>query len=220
MGTEDSSVRLIEVGLRTSTVMSKPSPIFPVVAPSARTAEENVAALSPLAHVCEVKGAYALVHASPVGVARIAQELGLEVFPSKRGGEYYAVKVQAGSNLTLVRPANTVRPVTSETRPLVLTSPVARPVSKIGTTLTLEFKGQDYQVKETSCKRRIDTRRFEVRKLDGSLAEPYVVTFQDSEGDACQCGCPDWIYRRRQCKHITGIKAAFGKVEVRHAHAG
>lgn len=213
MGTEDSSVRLIEVGLRTSTVMSKPAPIFPVVATSTRSVEENVAALGLLAHVVKTEGAYALVHASPVGVARIAQELGLEVFNSKKGGEYYAVKV-AAKGLTLVPSAPVVRPVVA---PLVLTNP--RPASRVGTTLQLEIKGQDYQVKETTPKRRIDARRWEVRKLDGSLSEPYVVTFQDSDGDKCQCGCPDWIYRRRQCKHITGIKAAFGKVEVRHAHA-
>jgi hypothetical protein len=204
------NLRLIGVAAGPSTSMSpKPTPLFPVADSPARTPEENVKLLGSVSHVCEVKGAYALIHASPTAVVRISQEFGLPVFHSKTGAEYYAVRVAQGLTLVPSKPA-----------PLVLTNPVpARPQSKIGTTLTLEIKDLDYRVTETDVKRKnIDSRRWEVRKLDGSLDKPYVVTFQGP--DAAQCSCPDWIYRRRQCKHITGIKAAFGKVEIRHAHAG
>lgn len=71
-----------------------PQPLFPVYSPSTRAPEENVQAMEPFCHVVEVKGPFALVHASPHGVVKIT-ELGLEVFHAKRGGEYYAVRIGA-----------------------------------------------------------------------------------------------------------------------------
>jgi hypothetical protein len=208
---------------------TKTAPLFPVASFPARTPEENVKLLGTVAHVCEVKGSYALVHASPVGVGRIAQELSLEVYPSRQGGEYYAVRVARSANVALVRSAPVVddcpvpAPEVLPQRP-VPQAPASAPrrtvVSKIGSTLQLEFKGQDYQVKETTCKRRCDVRRWEVRKLDGTLSDPYVVTFQDAHGDSTACSCPDAIYRKRFCKHQAGIKAAFGYKEQGQVLAG
>jgi hypothetical protein len=164
---------------------SKPSPIFPVSAPSTKSAEENVRAIEAHAHVVEVKAPYALVHASPVGVAKIA-ELGLEVFHSKRGGEYYAVRIAKGANLGLVPPAPVSAPV-QRVQPQVGSAPSGA--------VRMVLKGADYIARETRVKRtNIDVRRFEVRK-DGELVqEPYVVSFQSEDGHTAQCSCPDWIY--------------------------
>jgi len=180
---------------------TSPRPLFPVDpnTPS-RTVEQNVALLGGVCHVCEVKGQYALVHASPIGVAKIATDLGLEVFHSKKGGEYFAVKVAKSPSLGLVRPAPAPAVVVKPT------APVDPSVSK------LTIMGNAYIVRETRPKRRnVDVRRWEVRKDGELVAEPYIVTFQDDEGHKAQCSCPDWIYRRHQCKHIKGIQAAFGR---------
>jgi len=188
--------------------MGKPSPIF-VVPPNApsRSVEENVAFLGTVAHVCEVKGAYALVHSSPAGVVRIT-EFGLPVFHSKRGGEYFAVRIARALSLvpSLVPPIQRPAPP-----PLVLT-PSPGYVSGIGAVNRLVIRGWqgelEYHVTETRTKRRQDNRRWEVRKLDGDPSlDPYIVTFQD---DSCACSCPSWIYRRQQCKHIRAIRSAFG----------
>jgi hypothetical protein len=187
--------------------MDKPSPIFPVAAPSSRSAEDNVKAIEALAHVVEVKAPYALVHASPVGVAKIA-ELGLEVFHSKRGGEYYAVRIAKGANLGLVPPpAREVAPVpppAMRVQPQVMSAPSG--------SVRMVLKGADYIARETRVKRtNMDLRRFEVRK-DGELVqEPYVVSFQSEDGHSAQCSCPDWIYRRRMCKHIVGCQHTFAR---------
>jgi hypothetical protein len=198
---DDARPRLILGARAPSRAMStQPVPLFPV-SPNGpvRSVEENVQLLGTVAHVVEVKAPYALVHASPQGVARIASELGLEVFHSKRGGEYFAVKVAKSVNLGLVRPA----PAPVVVKP---TAPVDPSVSK------LTIMGNAYIVRETRPKRRnVDVRRWEVRKDGELVAEPYIVTFQDDEGHKAQCSCPDWIYRRHQCKHIKGIQAAFGR---------
>jgi len=189
---------------------SKPSPIFPVSAPSSRSAEENVKAIEAFAHVVEVKAPYALIHASPTGVARVA-ELGLEVFHSKRGGEYYAVRIAKGANLGLVPPP--VARSADILGPPDLPGPVAPsvPVLEPGV-VRMEIKGQNYVVRETRCKRRMDVRRFEVRKDAGEVVtEPYVVSLQDAEAHSSACSCPDWIYRRRVCKHQAAIIAHFVK---------
>lgn len=188
-----------------SNAAPKVLPLFPVSSPSSKSAEENVKAVEAVAHVVEVKGVYALIHASPMGVAKIA-ELGLEVYHSKRGGEYYAVRIARGANLGLVPPA-------PQSAPQVREPAVARTVQVTPGVTRMILKGQDYVARETSPKRRMDVRRFEVRQ-DGELVkEPYVVSFQSEGGNEAQCSCPDWIYRRRQCKHIVGCVATFGRVQ-------
>ena len=184
--------------------MNKPSPIFPVAVPSTRSAEENVKAMEAHCHVVEVKAPYALVHASPMGVARLA-ELGLEVFQSKRGGEYYAVRIAKGANLGLVPPAVESVPQAPASAPRQVSAPAAGNVRMV-------LKGNDYIARETRVKRtNIDVRRFEVRKDGELVAEPYVVSFQSEDGGQAQCSCPDWIYRRRQCKHIQGCQHVFAR---------
>jgi len=167
---------------------------------TATKVEDVVSKLGTVCHVCEVKGPWVLVHASPASVARIVTELRLAVHPSKKGGDYYAVKmaVPAPVRHLSIAPA----PVAAPVRP-VAPAPVAPQNGR------LEIKGCDYAVKETNPKRRQDCRRFEVRKLGDELVKPYVVSFQSDCGSEAQCSCPDWIYRRRQCKHITAIQAAF-----------
>jgi SWIM zinc finger len=206
MAQEDRPLRLIPGARLPSTGMStKPAPLFPVLVPSSKTPEENVKAIEPLAHVVEVKAPYALVHASPMGVAKIA-ELGLEVFPSKRGGEYYAVRIARGANVALVPPAPVSAPVVSAP----VASPARRSAQVTPGVTHMVLKGADYVARETSPKRRMDVRRFEVRKDGELVSEPYVVSFQSEDGGEAQCSCPDWIYRRRQCKHIVGCQATFG----------
>ncbi len=222
---------------------TKPSPLFPVASDAglARSVEENVKALSGVCHVCEVKAPYALVHASPIGVARIASELGLEVYHSKRGNEYYAVRIAKGANLGLVPPAPVSAPVVRAPvddcpvpAPEVVPGPrggecardpavfgpeprarrTVDPVRETGTA-RLDIRGTEYVVRQTTPKRRIDVLRYEVRKDAGDvITEPYVVSFQDAEGHSGACSCPDWIYRRKQkgdCKHIHAVRAAFVK---------
>lgn len=189
-----------------SRVMSNaPRPLFPVPSnvPS-RTPEENVKVLGALCHVVESKGCYALVHASPLGCARIASELGLEVFPSKRGGEYYAVKIARSAPFKIVPPGVGWRGVADAIAAPKVSAPVDPSVSR------LVINGAEYIVRETNPKRRMDSRRWEVRRNGEMVAAPYVVTFQSSTGSEAQCGCKDWIYRRHQCKHIQAIQAAFG----------
>jgi len=154
-----------------STTSSR-APLFPVVTPSTKTAAGNLKDLETVCHVVEIKGEHALIHASPQGVIKIT-DLGLPVFHSNRGGEYYAVLIGVVEQSVLPR----------------------------GT--KIELRGGEYFVFENAPKRKQDLRRFEIAKDGGKT---YVVSFQ--AGDAAQCSCPDWIYRRRQCKHITGIKAA------------
>lgn len=207
---ERSGLRLIQnQGGPSRSMDSKPSPIFPVSAPSSRSAEENVKAIEAFAHVVEVKAPYALIHASPTGVARVA-ELGLEVFHSKRGGEYYAVRIAKGANLGLVPPP-VARSADILGRP---DCPVpARQAALEPGVVRMEIKGQNYVVRETRVKRtNIDVRRFEVRKDSGDvITEPYVVSLQDAEAHSSACSCPDWIYRRRVCKHQAAIIAHFVK---------
>lgn len=210
MASEDSRLRLIPSGAPRSTGMSAPAPrtpLFPVPSnvPS-RSCEENVAALGPLAHVVEVKDGYALVHASPMGIARIAQELGLAVFTSRKGGEYYAVRVGLASAQPVpVAPVSAPRIV--ERSP----SPQAQASLEPGV-VRLDIRGTNYVVRQTRTKRSIDVLRYEVRKDAGDvITEPYVVSFQDAAGRSGACSCPDWIYRRREkgdCKHIHGVRAA------------
>jgi predicted nucleic acid-binding Zn finger protein len=98
-------------------------PLFPVPANApVRTLEENVKAVGTCAHVCEVAPAvssgatYALVHASPSGVAKIA-ELGLEVFHSRKGDDYYAVLVGKAAQAPV--------PSVPATRPTLVSTPAA-----------------------------------------------------------------------------------------------
>ena len=207
---------------------TKPSPLFPVASDAglARSVEDNVKALSGVCHVCEVKAPYALVHASPIGVAKIASELGLEVYHSKRGNEYYAVRIAKGANLGIVPPAPVSAPVVRAPvvqddcpvpAPEVVPQATRRTVDPIRETGTarLDIRGTEYVVRQTTPKRRIDVLRYEVRKDAGDvITEPYVVSFQDEAGHSGACSCPDWIYRRKQkgdCKHIHAVRAAFVK---------
>ena len=225
--TAGAPLRLIPNTGARSTGMStaaKPAPLFPVdgAAYLTRSCEENVKALEPLCHLVEVKAPYALVHASPVGVARIATELGLEVYHSKRGGEYYAVRVTRSEVARVPSvPASSPRPVSVRPAPVESALPVpeawsapARPrqtVNVVPGTVRMVIKGGDYLARETSPKRRMDVRRFEVRR-DGELVqEPYVVSFQNHDASEAQCSCKDWIYRRHNCKHIQACVAVFAR---------
>jgi len=191
-----------------SPAVSKPVPLFPVASPSNRTPEENVKALGPVCHVCEVKAAFALVHATPMGVARIA-ELGMEVFHSKtHGPEYYAVRIARAGVALVPAPVNV---------PVQVRAPVVTraPASLEPGVVRLEIRGTEYIVRQTRTKRNIDVLRYEVRKDAGDvITEPYVVSFQDERGKSGACSCPDWIYRRKEkgdCKHIHGVRAALVK---------
>lgn len=163
------------------------TPLFPISKPSTLSPVENLKALGPLCHVVEAKGQYALVHASPAGVLAIT-ELGLEVYHSKRGGEYYAVKV-GPLEITEPKPQRVVQP----------------PVPNRSAGSSLQIRGQEYRVLETRPKRAKDLRRFEIRKESDPNGQPYVVSFQAHDA---ACSCPDWIYRRKECKHIRGIQEA------------
>lgn len=223
MANETPNLRLIPGAPRPSTGMNKPAPLFPVAVPSTRSPEENVKAMEPVCHVVEVKAPYALVHASPMGVAKLA-ELGLEVFHSRRGGEYYAVRIARSANVALVRSAPVSAPVDDcpvpapevvPARPQAPAPAVRRTVDVTPGVTRMTLKGADYLARETSPKRRMDVRRFEVRKDGELVSEPYVVSFQSEDGGQAQCSCPDWIYRRHQCKHIVGCQHTFGTV---HGH--
>lgn len=167
-------------------------PLFSVL-PSKRSPEENIKALAEFCHVVEVSGPWALVHASPMGVANIAQRLSLEVFPAKRGTDYYAIRVGVAR----------LGVVAQSAEPSKRPSPVGQPERVV-------IRGLRYAVRETRPKRQIDVRRFEVRKLEGDAIDaPYVVAFQDPEGRRAACSCPDWKFRRSHCKHIQALQARY-----------
>lgn len=230
--TTPTALRLIPSGSPRSTGMSTAAvaPLFPVppTAYETRSCDENVKLLGPVCHVVEVQPAqksgwtYALVHASPMGVARIATELGLEVYRSRKGPEYFAVVVAKGASASVpVAPASSPRPVASVPPTSALPVPEAwggsapaRPrqtVSVVPGTVRMVIKGSDYVARETSPKRRMDVRRFEVRRDGELVAEPYVVSFQNHDATEAQCSCKDWIYRRHNCKHIQACVAVFAR---------
>jgi len=169
-------------------------------------ATKSVSSLESLCHVVETKGEWSLVHAAPASLAEIVA-LGFSIHPSKKGGNYYAVKsatpAPSGTKLSVAPPA--AKP-----------APKAKPAPAAQSALPsrVEIKGTDYALAETATKRKMDCRRFEVRKLGDELAKPYVVSFQSHDGHTAQCSCPDWIYRRRQCKHITAVQAVAVKAPV------
>lgn len=181
-----------------------------VSSPSTRTVEENTKSLESVCHVVEVQAPYALVHASPNALARIIGELGFTVSPSKRGGDYYAVRVAAQTapaprptHLSVAPPApapSAVRPVAAPQAP-VATAPTAGRMNIGGTT---------YLVQETPCKRRIDVRRWEVRKVGDEIGKPYVVTFQAEDGSQTACSCKGGIFHKH-CKHMDAFRAAYGR---------
>jgi hypothetical protein len=186
---------------------------------STKSVEENVSSLNTVCHVVETQAPYALVHASPNALARIIGELGFTVSPSKRGGDYYIVRVgQATVQAVPQAPASGTR--VSEPAPAPRPAPQARqeaprqaPAADPG---RININGTSYVVRETNPKRSQDARRWEVRKVGDEMGKPYVVTFQDHDGCNGQCSCPDWIYRRHtrpnpDCKHVTAFKAAFGR---------
>lgn len=202
------------------------------VANASNKVEETVSKLAPFCHVCEVKAPWILVHASPAGLARIVAELGLPVHPSKKGGDYYAVKVPNVALVPVAKPAlpnhplDRVAAVAKPSAPIADDCPVPAPevvpavrrtvdpVRETGT-VKLDIRGTEYIVRQTTPKRRIDVLRYEVRKDAGDvITEPYVVSFQDEAGHSGACSCPDWIYRRKQkgdCKHIHAVRAALVK---------
>ncbi len=221
MNCEDSNVRLIGTGRAPSTGMSQqaapPRPLFSVPNPAtaSRSVEEWKRALGGVAHVCEVQTGnsgmtYALVHASPLGVARIAQELALKVFRSKRGEEYYAVLIAEAAQGSKPQAAPVSRPsFVPPAQPRAASPDVEPGVARC------EIRGNVYRVRQTRTKRNQDVLRFEVAKdMPGVITEPYIVSFQDGAGRSGACSCPDWIYRRKErgdCKHIHGIREAFVK---------
>jgi hypothetical protein len=187
------------------------NPIFPVPAnQNTKSADENLKALEALCHVVEYKAPYALVHASPMSVARISAELALEVFHAKRGGEYYAVRVVAK---TMSAPTGRLSLV-----PPPAVAPVQPAVPSGVDHLTIQgSKGsEEYVVRETKPKRSQDARRWEARKLGDEVSKPRIVTFQDTAGTQASCSCEDWIYRRHtrpnpDCKHCKAFKVAYGR---------
>jgi hypothetical protein len=178
-------------------------PIFPVYSTTPpKSLNETVRDLGTVCHVVEVKAPWVLVHASPMGVARISQELGLEVFPSKRGGEYYAIRV--GAKLALLPPVGTQLSL------LPNVQPTRQPVRGPGPWVRMDIRGMTYSVRETACKRQCDVRRWEVRKTDGnSLGETYIVTFQNQSGSRTACSCPGGVYHKH-CKHMSSLREQFG----------
>jgi hypothetical protein len=158
---------------------------------TALSSDTTLTALGTVCHVVEVNGAYALVHASPAGVAGIIG-LGLTVSPSKRGGEYYAVRIAKSA------PAPTATVVTA--------APVVAPTT--GTASSIRLGGSTYEIVETPTKRKVDVRRWELSKGDGS--KPYVVTFQDHDGESTACSCKGGIFHKH-CKHMDGVRAAYGR---------
>lgn len=240
MTTEDRVLRLVgfsEGESGRSTGMS--TPVFPVTSPRVSTlsVEDHVKALGAVCHVVEVQPGksgwkYALVHSSPLGVAKISTDLGLEVFRSKKGDEYYVVVVSKPAVRPVpVAPVSESRPVSEGSclrydpedyvvpapevvpRPRATVSPL--PTDEEKGTVRLEIRGTEYIVRRTTTKRRIDVLRFEVRKdAGGVITEPYVVSFQDEAGHSGACSCKDWIYRRGlkgDCKHIHGVRNALVK---------
>jgi hypothetical protein len=182
--------------------MNSNSPLFPVPAnANTKSVEGNLKALETLCHVVEYKAPYALVHASPLAVARIATELALEVFHAKRGGEYYAVRV--GSN--------SAAPVMSTPRASLAVVPAvqAPAAAPSNGSSRMNIGGTTYIVRETPCKRRIDVRRWEVRKVGEDIATPYVVTFQADDGSKTACSCKGGIFHKH-CKHMDAFRAAYG----------
>lgn len=69
--------------------------------------------------------------------------------------------------------------------------------------------GTAYRVFETSPKRTQDVLRFELWK-DGATM-PYVVSFQDAQGDSFGCSCPAGKFKRADgpCKHVRMCRAEF-----------
>ena len=163
--------------------------------------ETAVAKLATVAHVVEVKAPYVLVHASPNGLAGIIG-LGYSVSPSKRGPEYYAVKV-AGSSKP--GPANDTTAPSAPPAPVSETR-VSAPATKAASTINI--KGETYEITETPTKRKVDVRRWELSKGDGS--KPYVTTFQAHDGTMTACSCKGGIFHKH-CKHMDALRAAFGK---------
>ena len=172
--------------------------------PATKSVEENVASLATVCHVVETKAPYALVHASPNGLAAIVG-MGFPVAPAKRGAEYYAVKVgrvmsAPQGRLSLVPPAPVVAPqVPVVVAPQAPTGPAH-----------MNIGGTDYIVRETPCKRRIDVRRWEVRKVGEEVSAPYVVTFQAEDGSKTACSCKGGIFHKH-CKHMDTMRSVYGK---------
>lgn len=177
-----------------------------------KSVEENVQTLNTVCHVVEVKDAYALVHASPNALAQIIGSLGFTVSPSKRGGDYYAVRVGAAQ---AARPVQTAPVARLSVAPAPVAAPAApKAAPRFGQSFQMEIKGDDYSCCETQPKRRQDARRWEIQKAGAS--DTNVVTFQDEAGTQAQCSCKDWIYRRHtrpnpDCKHCTAFKVAFAR---------
>jgi hypothetical protein len=181
--------------------------------PATKSVDQNVQALSTVCHVVEVKAPFALVHATPTALAQIIGQLGLTVSPSKKGGDYYAVQVEAKAP----RAPRTARaPLAVAPPPAPVAAPPAPPAAPSGETFRMEIKGETYVVRETATKRNMDSRRWEARKLGDEVSAPRVVTFQDNAGTQAQCSCEDWIYRHSKrpdpdCKHCKAFKIAFAR---------
>lgn len=62
---------------------------------------------------------------------------------------------------------------------------------------TLNFQGDDYNVRLTRPKRNCDVARFVVQKQGGKT---YTVTFQDPAGTKGMCDCKAGMHRKR-CRH-------------------
>jgi len=175
-------------------------------APAAKSVEENVQALGTVCHVVEVQAPYALVHASPNALASIIGKLGFTVSPSKKGEDYYAVRV-AGQ---VAAPAPVAAPAARLS--VVPAAPAAAPapaVEQDGAS-RMNIGGTTYIVRETPCKRSQDVRRWEVRKVGEEVEKPYVVTFQSTDGSRTACSCKGGIFHKH-CKHMDAFRAAYGR---------
>jgi hypothetical protein len=164
--------------------------------PASNSVDANVAALEAVCHVVEVKAPFALVHASPSALAQIIGKLGMTVSPSKKGGDYYAVRVQA-------------TPAATRTNLSVVPAAPAPAPAPSGS-IQMNIGGGTYNVVETATKRSQDVRRWEVSKPGQDGEKPYVVTFQSADGSRTACSCKGGIFHKH-CKHMDALRAAFGK---------
>lgn len=185
--------------------------------PSPKSIDQNVQALGTVCHVVEVRDHLALVHASPTALAQIIGQLGLTVGPSKRGGDYYAVRVGQPVERTSA-PAAKAAPAPRAAAPTPLRSDADLNGAIVGTDgpngmVRMVIGGAPYNVVETPCKRSVDVRRWEVSKPGQDGEKPYVVTFQAADGSRTACSCKGGIFHKH-CKHMDALRAAYGKRNV------
>lgn len=165
--------------------------------------------LASVCNVIEFKAPHALVQADPAALVGILS-LGFTIKQAKRGAGFYAVTL---AQTTALPASNDVAPVAPQPapKPVPVPKPTKAPandtVPQIGRTIAMCIKGETYEVTETNCKRKVDVRRWECAKPDGS--DTYIVTFQDHDGHSTACSCKGGIFHKH-CKHMDAIRSMFG----------